>query len=56
MFLPRHINSFLSLVVERYVDLDHLTRDMVETLIDHIEVGKRIPGTKNVPIEIHWNF
>ena len=43
-------------LVERYVDLDHLTRDVVETLIDHIEVGKRIPGTKNVPIEIHWNF
>lgn len=43
-------------LVERYVDLDHLTRDVVETLIDHIEVGKRIPGTKNIPIAIHWNF
>lgn len=29
---------------------------MVETLIDYISVGKRIPGTKDVPIEIHWNF
>lgn len=43
-------------LIERYVDLDHLTRDVVETLIDHIEIGKRIPGTKIVPIEIHWNF
>ena len=30
--------------------------ETVETLIDYILVGKRIPGTRNVPIEIHWNF
>ena len=35
---------------------EHLTREIVETLIDYISVGKRIPGTKDVPIEIHWNF
>jgi len=29
---------------------------MVEILIDKIMVGKRIPGTRNVPIEIHWTF
>ena len=25
-------------------------------LIDYISVGKRIPSTRDVPIEIHWNF
>ena len=43
-------------LVEQYVKLEHLTREMVVTLIDHINVGKRIPGTRDVPIEIHWNF
>ena len=43
-------------LVERYVNLEHLTREIVEILIDHITVGKRIPKTKDVPIEIHWNF
>jgi hypothetical protein len=43
-------------LVERYVNLEHLTREIVEILIDHITVGKRIPGTYDVPIEIHWNF
>ncbi|MDE6935310.1 MAG: DUF4368 domain-containing protein, partial [Oscillospiraceae bacterium] len=43
-------------LVERYVNLEHLTREIVEILIDHINVGKRIRGTRDVPIEIHWNF
>ena len=43
-------------LVEAYTNLDHLTREIVETLIDHITVSKRIPGTRVVPIEIHWNF
>ena len=43
-------------LVEQYVNLNHLTREIVEILIDHITVGKRIPGTHDVPIEIHWNF
>ena len=42
--------------IEQYTNLDHLTREVVETLIDYVSVGKRIPGTKDVPIEIHWNF
>ena len=29
---------------------------LVEKIIEYITVGKRIPGTRNVPIEIHWNF
>lgn len=43
-------------IVEHYANLDHLTREMVEALIDYITVGKRIPGTQNVPVEIHWRF
>ena len=43
-------------LIEQYANMDHLTREMVEILIDHIYVGKRIPKTRNVPIEIHWNF
>ncbi len=42
--------------IEQYTNLEHLNREIVETLIDYISVGKRIPGTKDVPIEIHWNF
>jgi len=43
-------------IIERYTNLKHLTREMVEILIDYISVGKRIPKTNDVPIEIHWNF
>ena len=43
-------------LIEQYSDLEHLNRQIVDTLIDHISVGKRIKGTKDVPIEIYWNF
>lgn len=43
-------------LVEQYTNLEHLSREMVDTLIDYISVGKRIPNTRDVPIEIHWNF
>ena len=43
-------------LIEQYTNLEHLTREIVEILIDYISVGKRIPGTRDVPIEIHWNF
>ena len=43
-------------IVEKYAKLESLNREIVETLIDHIVVYKRIPKTRNVPIEIHWNF
>ncbi len=43
-------------LIEQYINLEHLNRETVETLIDYISVGKRIPGTRDVPIEIHWNF
>lgn len=43
-------------LIEQYVALEHLTREIVVHLIDYISIGKRIPGTRDVPIEIHWNF
>lgn len=43
-------------VVKRYTHLEHLTREMVEVLIDYILVGKRQPGEPDPPVEIHWNF
>ena len=43
-------------LVEQYTSLEHLNREIVEALIDYVSIGKRIPGTRNVPIEIHWNF
>ncbi|WP_324825120.1 recombinase family protein [Sinanaerobacter sp. ZZT-01] len=43
-------------LIERYTNLEKLDRETVEKLIDYILVGKRDPKTKQVPIEIHWNF
>ena len=43
-------------LIEQYMDIKELDRETVETMIDHIVVGRRIPGTKNYPVEIHWNF
>lgn len=43
-------------LIEQYTTLEHFTREIMETLIDYISIGKRIPGTKDIPIEIHWNF
>ena len=40
----------------RDVHVEHLTRETVEHFIDCIIVGKRLPGTRSVPVEIHWNF
>jgi hypothetical protein len=42
--------------IGQYVNTEHLTRETVEILIDKITVGKRIPGTRNVPTKIHWAF
>lgn len=36
-------------LIEQYTNLEHLTREIVEILIDYISVGKRIPGTRDPP-------
>lgn len=43
-------------LIERYTSLEHLTREMVEVLIDHIVVAKRQKREQAPPVEIHWNF
>lgn len=42
--------------LQKYTRFEHLNREVVEMLIDHILVGSRVPGTRDVPIEIHWKF
>ena len=43
-------------LIRQYTNPKHLTREMVDVLIDYILVGKRQPGEKGPPIEIHWAF
>ncbi len=43
-------------LIKKYTKTEQLNREMVDALIDHIAVGKRLEGTREVPIEIHWNF
>ena len=43
-------------LIEQYTNIEHLTREMVEILIDHIVIHRRNPDTKRIPIEIYWNF
>lgn len=43
-------------LIEQYVSLDHLTREIVDTLIDYVIVGRRAKGEKTIPVEIHWKF
>jgi len=43
-------------LIDQYTNVERLNREMVEQLIDHILVGKRDPDTKQLPIEIVWNF
>ena len=52
----RQTDSSRQAKLHSYTHLTHLNREMVELLIDYISVGKRIPGTRDVPVEIHWNF
>lgn len=43
-------------LMEQYTNPNHLNRELVAELIDYIKIGKRIKGTRDVPIQIHWNF
>ena len=42
--------------IENYINIDSLNHEIVDTLIDFIVVGKKDPETKEIPIEINWNF
>lgn len=43
-------------LMEQYIAPEHLTREMVEILIDYMTVGKKNSSTGEVPVEIYWNF
>ena len=43
-------------IIDQYTNIEHLDRETVEKLIDYILVGKRNQETKEIPVEIHWNF
>ncbi len=43
-------------LIKQYTNVEKITREIVDTMIDYIEVGKRIPGTRERPINIYWNF
>ena len=43
-------------LLEQYKNMDHITREAVEALIDHIVVSKREKGAKTQQIDIFWNF
>ncbi|MBR0082437.1 MAG: DUF4368 domain-containing protein, partial [Clostridia bacterium] len=40
----------------RYTAFESLNRPIVETLIDYVRIGRRVPKTSEQLIEIHWNF
>lgn len=43
-------------LIQRYTNLTHLTREIVDILIDHIVIYRRDPETRRIPVEIYWNF
>jgi len=43
-------------IVKQYTNIDTLNREIVASLIDRIYVSKRNKETKELPIEIQWNF
>jgi hypothetical protein len=51
-----HIGDNRLQIVEQYTNIEKLDRETVEKLIEYISIGKRDEQTKEVPIEIHWNF
>jgi Holliday junction resolvase RusA-like endonuclease len=41
---------------EKHLVVEKLTREHVDAFIDFIYVGRKDPDTKELPVEIHWNF
>ena len=42
--------------LDSYIHPTHLTRELVDMLVEKIVVEKRVKGTKIVPVTIFWNF
>ena len=43
-------------LLEKYINVTELSREMIDNLIDYITVGVKDPITKKKPIKIYWKF
>ena len=43
-------------IILKYMNIETLDRETLDTLIDYILIGKRKKGEKLPPVEIYWNF
>lgn len=43
-------------LLEKYINVTELSREMMDNLIDYITVGVKDPITKKKPIKIYWKF
>ena len=43
-------------ILEQYINVTELSREMVDNLIDYIVVGQKDPITKKKTVEIHWKI
>ncbi len=41
---------------KRFFPPERLTREIVDEMIEFIAIGKRIEGSRDIPVEIHWKF
>ena len=48
--------KFKRQILEKYINVTELSREMVDNLIDYIVVGQKDPITKKKTIEIHWKI
>ena len=43
-------------ILEKYINVTELRREMVDSLIDYIVISEKNPATKKKTIEIHWKI
>ena len=43
-------------LLEEYINVTELSREMIDNLIDYIVVGQKDFITKKKTVEIHWKF
>jgi DNA invertase Pin-like site-specific DNA recombinase len=43
-------------VLEQYFEVEKLTREHIDALIEFIYIGRKCPETKELPVDIHWAF
>ena len=43
-------------LLEQYINVMELSREMVDNLIEYIEIGQKDTKTKKKTIKIHWKI